>query len=631
MAFRALQPHVSVRASVACRGVLLALFVTAAPAAYADTVDLTPSKDNTVFAPAFGTLLSNGAGNYTFAGTTALPAPNGDTRRVVMAFSLAGRIPAGSTITGVTLTLHMSRTISGAEVVGLHRLTADWGEGASQALGEEGAGAPPATGDVTWLHRFYPDTLWTTPGGDFSATVSASASVADVGFYTWGSASQMVADAQGWLDDPAGNFGWMLIGVENAAATAKRFDSRENATPANRPKLTVTFSPPLAPLITSQPQSHSVCAGESVTFSVTATDATGYQWRHNATNITGATGASYTLNGVTAADAGTYTVVVSNGAGSVTSDPAALTVGIAPVISGQPSSQSANVGGAVTFMVTATGATGYQWRKDGVSIAGATATAYTINPVSTGGVANYTVIVSNACGTVTSNSAALTVAGAPPPPPPPAPTITVQPQSQSACPGTSVTFSVTAIDATAYQWRKNGSAIGGATLASFTIASADSTDDGSYDMVVGNASGAVTSDAALLSVGLRRTITVQPADQQVDEGAAVTFSVTATNATEYQWRKDGVDVTGATAATYTLDAVTLSDAGAYDVRVGNACGSILSDAATLTVIPTPASMGCGGALCGAGVAPLMPLTLVGIAWLKTPRGRRALAARGRIR
>src|SRR5262249_11447282 len=75
--------------------------------------------------------------------------------------------------------------------------------------------------------------------------ISASTIVSAIGTYTWGSSSQMVADVQDWLDAPSANFGWIVIGEESTPTTAKRFDSRENPTPANRPKLTIVFSPPL--------------------------------------------------------------------------------------------------------------------------------------------------------------------------------------------------------------------------------------------------------------------------------------------------------------------------------------------------------------------------------------------------
>lgn len=615
-------------------GFVLALLLSVSPATRANSVDLAPTKDNTVYQPKFGALLSNGAGNHMFAGTTSTPPPDSYIRRAVFAFDIAGNIPAGSTITSVTLTLHMSRTISGGQTLTLQRLTADWGEGTSHATGEEGGGAPPTTGDVTWQHRFYPDKLWAAPGGDFSPTVSASATVTDVGFYTWGSTSQMMADVQGWLDAPGTNFGWILIGVENAPATAKRFDSRENGTPANRPKLTVVFTPPPGPTIIVQPQSQTVCAGQAATFSVTANNATSYQWQHNGTNIAGATSASYTINAVTAADAGAYTVIVTNAGGSVTSNPATLTVQTVPVITGQPAGQTVDVGAAVTFTVTATGATGYQWRKNGNNIAGATSPSLSINPVAAADAANYDAMVSNTCGTVASAVATLTVNGAPPPPPPPPPsgsppTLTVQPQNQSVCPGTIATFSVSATNATAFQWRKDGAAVVGATNSSFTIASAGSADAGHYDVVVSNAVGSVTSDAAQLTIAAQPTITTPPTDQQINVGDPFSFSVTATDATSYQWSKDGTDIAGATAAVYTLNAAAETDAGIYEVVVSNACGSVTSTPATLTVQAPPAAPGgdCGAMLCAPGVVPFLPLTLAGVGWLKTQHRRRGWTRR----
>ena len=124
----------------------------------------------------------------------------GELRRGVLAFDIAGNIPVGSTILGVTLSLNMSRTADNtARTIELHKLLADWGEGTSVAPGEEGDGAPATTNDATWRHRFFDTIFWTTEGGDFSATVSASQSVGAVGMYMW-SSSQMVADVQSWLE-----------------------------------------------------------------------------------------------------------------------------------------------------------------------------------------------------------------------------------------------------------------------------------------------------------------------------------------------------------------------------------------------------------------------------------------------
>ena len=206
-----------------------------AGSASAGTLSITPSKDNTLYEydPADGDL-SNGAGFHFFAGENAMS----EIRRGVLAFDIAGSIPAGSTITAVSLTLNMSMTPAGAETVELHKLLADWGEGTSHAPMGEGQGAPATPNDATWRHRFFDSVFWTTQGGDFSVTMSASQSVGDIGQYTWNSA-QMVADVQSWLDNPSTNFGWLVLGDESQAATSKRFDTRESASP---PVLTIEYT-----------------------------------------------------------------------------------------------------------------------------------------------------------------------------------------------------------------------------------------------------------------------------------------------------------------------------------------------------------------------------------------------------
>ena len=209
-----------------------AIFETAG----AVTVNIPPVKDNTIFNGPTGN--SNGAGDDFFVGSTN----TGMIRRALIAFRVADSIPSGSTITAVTLTLHMSRTISGSETISLHRLTADWGEGTSFASAQEGTGAPATTGDATWIYRFFNTLTWTTQGGDFVSTVSASQSVGGIAFYSWSGAG-MVADVQGWVNAPVTDFGWILIDNETANATAKRFDSRTNGTVANRPVLSVTYTP----------------------------------------------------------------------------------------------------------------------------------------------------------------------------------------------------------------------------------------------------------------------------------------------------------------------------------------------------------------------------------------------------
>jgi hypothetical protein len=215
--------------------------------ARAGIVNITPIKDNTLYEydPAEGDH-SNGAGFHFFAGENGM----GERRRGVVAFDVAGTIPPGSTITAVTLTMNMSMTPAGVETVELHKLLADWGEGTSHAPMGEGDGAPATPNDATWRHRFFDTIFWTTEGGDFSATVSASQSVGGVGQYMWSSA-QMAGDVQEWLDNPATNFGWLVLGDESTIATAKRFDTRESASP---PVLTIQYTS--APRVLATPRPH---------------------------------------------------------------------------------------------------------------------------------------------------------------------------------------------------------------------------------------------------------------------------------------------------------------------------------------------------------------------------------------
>jgi hypothetical protein len=235
----ALLPPSSRRRSAVATALLVTAFVGIIPSlAIAQLANINPIKDNTLYQydPAVGDV-SNALGQHFFSGETGM----GELRRGVLAFDIAGNVPAGSTILGATLSMNMSRTGSATpRIVELHRILVDWGEGTSVAPGEEGTGAPATTNDATWRHRFFDTIFWTTEGGDFSATVSASQSVGPVGVYTW-SSSQMRADVQSWLDDPTSNFGWLVLGDESEIETAKRFDTRESASP---PVLTIQYRPP---------------------------------------------------------------------------------------------------------------------------------------------------------------------------------------------------------------------------------------------------------------------------------------------------------------------------------------------------------------------------------------------------
>lgn len=205
------------------------------------TVTVIATQDNTLYQDASGSL-SNGAGSGMFVGVPF----SGGARRAVVAFDLRGQIPRGSTVTGARLVLNMSRTISGAAMVDAHRVTQAWGEGASVAGSGGGGGGLAQAGDATWLHTFFPNQTWNVAGGDFAAAASSSTSVASLGSYTWGSTAAMVSDVQGWVNDPATNFGWLLKDQTETVNAAKRFSTREDFNPATHPRLVIDYMPPQA-------------------------------------------------------------------------------------------------------------------------------------------------------------------------------------------------------------------------------------------------------------------------------------------------------------------------------------------------------------------------------------------------
>jgi hypothetical protein len=178
---------------------------------------------------------------------------------------------------------------------------------------------------------------------------------------------------------------------------------------------TLTVNVP--PAITTEPQSQAVTVGQSASFSVVATGTgpLGYQWNLDGVAIPGATGSVLTLSSVQPADAGGYTVVVTNLVGSVTSAVATLTVNVPPAITTEPQSQAVTVGQSASFSVVATG-TGplsYQWNLDGVAIPGATESVLTLTNVQPADAGGYTVMVTNLVGSVTSAVATLTVTSPP--------------------------------------------------------------------------------------------------------------------------------------------------------------------------------------------------------------------------
>jgi hypothetical protein len=209
--------------------------------ASAETMMVPCAADNTLIESATGAI-SNGSGPAVFVGRNSQA--QGSRRRGLLRFDVAAALPAGVIVTRAELTLTLTPSNPQPAWIGLHRVLAAWGEGASTAAG--GSGAPAAPGDATLLHTFYDVSFWAQAGGDYHAAASAALEVGDAGAWEWGSTPAAVADVQAWIDFPDSNHGWLLLGAEDAPTTAKRFASREAEDAATRPQLLVEYQRPCA-------------------------------------------------------------------------------------------------------------------------------------------------------------------------------------------------------------------------------------------------------------------------------------------------------------------------------------------------------------------------------------------------
>lgn len=188
---------------------------------------LLPAQDNTLYESASGSL-SNGAGPYFFSGVTN----QGQLRRGLLRFDLQNlAMPMGAVIDSVQIKLWCDKNSSVVDL-SLHRADQLWGEGSSATSTQHGKGTAATIGDATWTDAIFGSTVpapWNSPGGDFSASASATSSVAASGAsYTWSSA-QLTSDVLDMMANPNTNFGWLIkADDESTVGTAKRFNTKEN-------------------------------------------------------------------------------------------------------------------------------------------------------------------------------------------------------------------------------------------------------------------------------------------------------------------------------------------------------------------------------------------------------------------
>jgi hypothetical protein len=240
----------------------LALIPSTANAA---SVSILPTKDNTIFENVPNN--SGGGAAGIFSGNNNTPSK----RRGLIAFDVAGSVPAGSVIIGVELSMYLANAPNtNNQTIGLHRMLLNWSENSadtsSPAIAGAGNGVAALAGDATWNENFFGTSTWPTAGatGSFQASASGTAAVGGPidNQHKWLSTTGLVSDVQGWLDSPATNSGWAIVNAnETSVATFKAFYSKEatlnnggtgtGATaidPAWRPTLTITYVPEPAAL-----------------------------------------------------------------------------------------------------------------------------------------------------------------------------------------------------------------------------------------------------------------------------------------------------------------------------------------------------------------------------------------------
>jgi len=231
----------------------------------------------------------------------------------------------------------------------------------------------------------------------------------------------------------------------------------------------------------------------------------------------------------------------------------------------------------------------FQWFKDGMPLRGQTNATLTLKDITVDQAGNYSVEVTDANGIkFTSQSSKVTVNAV-------LPEISTQPSNVSVYTGGSATMRVIVKGAGhSYQWRKDGSAIQGETKNTLSLSDIILSDAGDYSVSITNSAGTVTSRSARLRVlasnnnqggnTVAPVISTHPTSQTLADGGSGTLTVSATGGSlSYQWLKNGINITGANQATYTINPASIDKSGNYTVAVYNASGLVTSNIAKITV------------------------------------------------
>ncbi len=364
--------------------------------------------------------------------------------------------------------------------------------------------------------------------------------------------------------------------------------------------LTVSAAP-AAPTVTTNPSSHSVASGATVSFTAAAsgTPTPIVQWQSSTDGTTwsavaGATSASYSFAATTAASGTQYRAVFTNSQGTATTTAATLSVNAAPVVTTNPTNRSVAPGAVASFTAAATGATSVQWQvssNNGTSytnISGATAATYNVTTTAAISGNLYRAQFINTYGSTLTTAATLTVSAAP--------IVTTNPVSKTAVAGTTVSFTAAAsgtpVPTVQWQLSTDGSTwtnIAGATSTTYSFTATAAMTAYQYHAIFTSSIGTATTTAATLTVNSPPIVTANPVSQSVNAGAQASFTAAATDATtltvQWQLSTNGTtwtNISGATSTTYTVTATAAMSSNQYR--------AVFTDAASLTANTTAATL-----------------------------------------
>lgn len=382
----------------------------------------------------------------------------------------------------------------------------------------------------------------------------------------------------------------------DAAQYAVQVSNGCGPTPSSNIQLTVNQRP----IITTNPQSASLCAGASLTLSAAATGADAVKWQKGSTDLASTTN-SFSIASLVAGDAGSYTFLASNACGVTTSTIAQVEVKQAPSIASitAPASVCQGTSATLTANVTGNGDNNitYVWKLSNNIVATGNQPTFTIQNFQSANAGTYALEATNSCGTTSSTTpinkdvtiqliASPTIAAV---------------TDQVACVNTNLIVSPTITNLSGsnitYQWYYEGNALTTQRAAQLNITNMLANQAGRYYLAVSNGCSAPVS-GPIFNVSVLESPVIRsqpPAQQQLCVGNTLTLTIDALHGQTYQWKKGGVNIQGATSAQYTAAGIAASDGGQYTVEIRNSCGYTLTSpvynvtvggAPTITTAPT---------------------------------------------